>query len=88
MFTMTGTGPVRTFLNPAGFVHEVITVRAVTGLQPMGPAFERDSWFSDYAWTMAHCIACSAHLGWQFDRLGTGSPARFWALRRSCITES
>ena len=74
------------FVNPAGFLHEIVTLRAVVGLRLEGHSTAAHSWFDGYAWTIANCAACQTHLGWQFDALEPRSPSVFWGLRRIALT--
>lgn len=83
---MTGEGAVAVFVNPAGFFHDIVTVRVATGLLLVGPAVAEDSWFVGYTWTIAHCAPCGAHLGWQFDAADDVSPPVFWGLRRISLS--
>nr|CCA26756.1 myblike DNAbinding protein putative [Albugo laibachii Nc14] len=83
--TVTGT-----FVNPSGFVHQVMTLRRIcqesTSIDNLRCA--RDSWFPGYAWSIIHCRACFNHLGWQFDIIDTTAIelAQFFAYRRGALT--
>ena len=85
VFSMSAEGPVGAFVNPAGFLHEIVTVRAAVGLRLMGHAVEKDSWFAGYSWTIVICASCMAHLGWRFDAVEQQRPSVFWGLRRAAI---
>jgi hypothetical protein len=81
----------------------VLELLLVVGLcvihAPSAPAFKavaQDSWFPGYAWTVAYCATCFAHLGWRFTPVqpggnhqsrieGGGVP--FWGLRRGQLTD-
>jgi cereblon len=85
VFHMAADGPVAAFVNPGGFVHEIVTVRAVQEVRLLGPAVSEDSWFPGYTWTIGCCGGCGAHLGWRFDALAAQSPPVFWGLRRAAL---
>ncbi|XP_028402177.1 uncharacterized protein LOC114525155 [Dendronephthya gigantea] len=56
---------VQTFKNPEGINFDVITVSKAS-IQEHGDAHEKFSWFPGYAWKLAGCPRCRAHLGWTF----------------------
>ena len=87
VFSATKEGPVGAYINPAGFLHEIVTLRAVRGISLTGPAVAQASWCIGYTWTIAICMTCQAHLGWQFDATTDQMPPTFWGLRRAAITE-
>jgi cereblon len=79
-------GVVATHVNPAGYAHEVLTVRRARGLLHVGPATAEATWFPGWAWTVASCATCGLHLGWRFDATSPDlAPPRFWALRRAAL---
>jgi cereblon len=84
---MTAAGSAQTFLNPHGFVHEVVTVRWAENLEVAGSPTTEFTWYPGYAWQTAWCAACGAHAGWSFAAVGESDPARFWGLRRDAIAE-
>ena len=88
VFSASPDGPVGAYINPAGFVHEIVTLRAVTCVSLVGLAVAKASWFIGYTWTIAHCTSCQAHLGWQFNAMTGQTPSIFWGLRRASLTES
>jgi cereblon len=56
------------YVNPAGQVHDLLTVADVV---PNAVALEGEpsaefSWFPGFKWTVAVCVRCRQHLGWQF----------------------
>ncbi|KAJ8285755.1 hypothetical protein GJAV_G00030570 [Gymnothorax javanicus] len=57
---------VQLFENPNGFQFEVVTFMRADVLKHW-PADARFSWYPGYAWTVATCPRCSAHLGWAFQ---------------------
>ena len=85
VFSMSEHDAVSAFVNPAGFVHEIVTLRAAVGLRLVGHGTAEHTWFAGYAWTIANCASCRAHLGWQFDALEGQSPAGFWGLLRTAL---
>ena len=70
-------------VNPHGIEFRVLTFTEAPGAKVSGPATTEATWFAGYAWRMAACGACDAHLGWRFE--GAGSPNRFFGLIRSAI---
>lgn len=52
------------FCNPHGHVFEIGCFSAAFGVQAIGPASSFFSWFPGYAWRVAVCNGCRAHLGW------------------------
>ena len=65
---MSDEGAGGAYCNPAGLVHDVLTVGEVF---PNAVALEGEpsaefSWFPGFAWTVAVCVRCRQHLGWQF----------------------
>jgi cereblon len=84
---MTASGSAQTFLNPHGFVHEVVTVRWAENLKVEGASTTEFTWYSGYAWQAAWCAACGAHVGWSFVTVEENDPPRFWGLRRDAIVE-
>ncbi|CCI44896.1 unnamed protein product [Albugo candida] len=83
--TVTGT-----FVNPNGFVHQVMTLQRIcqesTSIDNL--RCTRDSWFPGYAWSIIHCRSCFNHLGWQFDIIDStvDQLAQFFAYRRGALT--
>lgn len=75
------------YVNPAGQVHDLLTVADVV---PNAVALEGEpsaefSWFPGFAWTVAVCVRCRQHLGWQFTaetRGGDASVSKTTTLRR------
>jgi cereblon len=85
LFTQDGAQVTRVFANPYGLLHEIVTVRRAQNLVPVGPATTEFSWFPGYAWEIALCAGCQAHLGWRFG--GSDEPREFWGLLRRELTE-
>ena len=85
VFSMAEKGPVGVYVNPGGFLHEVVTVSRVVGIEVLGDPTTEASWFVGYAWSLAHCVRCGEHLGWRFDAVEASRPASFWGLRRAAL---
>lgn len=54
--------PVQLFENPQGYQFEVITFKKAD-VRKHWPAEKHFTWFPGYAWTIATCPRCRAHLG-------------------------
>jgi hypothetical protein len=52
------------FCNPHGHVFEIGCFAQAPGVSAIGPASAFFSWFPGYAWRVAVCNGCRAHLGW------------------------
>lgn len=52
------------FCNPHGHVFEIGCFAHAPGVHAIGPASSFFSWFPGYAWRVAVCNGCRAHLGW------------------------
>ncbi len=57
------------FVNPAGFQYRIGCFAAAPGCMHGGPTESAFSWFPGWAWQVAACAQCRAHLGWIY-RLG------------------
>lgn len=57
---------IQLFKNPHGQHFELITVTSAN-VKSLGEAFEEHSWFPGYAWRVAVCPQCGAHMGWSFE---------------------
>lgn len=57
----------RVYCNPHGLLFEIVRVKSAPGCVCAGPAVSEFSWFSGYAWRIALCGGCAAHLGWRFE---------------------
>jgi hypothetical protein len=98
IFSMSNDGAAAgTFVNPGGFVHQIMTLREVHMERLFVDATRsaEDSWFPGYAWSIVHCGVCYNHLGWQFDCIESpqsssepNAPARFFGFRRTALTQS
>lgn len=54
-------------VNPSGVAFHVRCFRDAPGCGCVGDASSFFSWFSGYAWRIAICATCHAHLGWRFE---------------------
>ena len=59
-----------TFVNPGGFVHTIGCFVAAPGCAHLGPSETAFSWFPGWAWQVAVCASCRAHVGWIFRCAG------------------
>lgn len=48
MVVMSSDGPLNAYVNPQGYVHEIITVYNATGLALVGLPVREHSWFPGY----------------------------------------
>eukprot|EP00210_Caulerpa_lentillifera_P002120 g2034.t1 len=75
------------FVNPNGFVHDMMMLREVSGIRITGRETTEHSWFPGYAWVLAHCSHCLTHIGWMFKATRKNlEPSVFWGFSRSQIT--
>ena len=49
MLVMSTDGPLGAYVNPSGYVHEIMTLLKANGLALMGVPTEEYSWFPGYA---------------------------------------
>lgn len=45
MLVMSSEGPLSAYVNPGGYVHEIMTLYKANGLSLVGPAVAEYSWF-------------------------------------------
>ncbi|XP_004501096.2 uncharacterized protein [Cicer arietinum] len=84
MLVMSNEGPLGAYVNPDGYVHEIMTLYKANGLSLIGPAVTEYSWFPGYAWTIAKCTICRTQMGWLFTATSKKlRPNSFWGIR-SC----
>ena len=86
------TATAGAFVNPHGYVHDVLPVRDASNLSAHGQPTARDSWFAGHAWQIAHC-RCFAHAGWRFTAVPRATqlahlPVAFWGLRQGAFTHA
>ncbi|KAK9149339.1 hypothetical protein Scep_008096 [Stephania cephalantha] len=88
MLIMSSDGPLGAYVNPHGYVHEIMTFDKVNGVALIGRPDEKYSWFPGYAWTIATCATCEYQLGWLFTaRDKKLRPKSFWAIRSSQVAD-
>ncbi|XP_008809756.2 uncharacterized protein LOC103721361 [Phoenix dactylifera] len=88
MVVMSSDGPLNAYVNPHGYVHEVITVYHATGLALFGGPVKEHSWFPGYAWTSTNCAVCESNMGWLFTATKRNLlPKSFWGIRSSQVTD-
>jgi len=67
---------VHTFVNPAGHEFTITCFSEVPGARGEGEESTFWSWFRGFAWRIARCASCGAHVGWFFRR----EASVFWGL--------
>lgn len=88
MLVMSDEGPLGAYVNPHGYVHEIMTLYKAVGLALMGSAVKEDSWFPGYAWTIVYCATCECQMGWRFTATNKKlKPRSFWAIRSSQVAD-
>ncbi|KAJ0986400.1 hypothetical protein J5N97_004756 [Dioscorea zingiberensis] len=88
MLVMSSDGPLNAFVNPHGYVHEVITVYNANGLALLGRPDKKHCWFPGYAWTITYCATCESNIGWLFTaRKKNLLPRSFWGIRSSQVKD-
>jgi hypothetical protein len=58
------------FTNPQGITYQIGCFREAAGCAAIGEATLEYTWFRGYAWRIALCAHCRAHLGWRFQTEG------------------
>jgi hypothetical protein len=69
-----------TFVNPDGLVFELLGVREAPGSTTVGRPTLYWTWFAGYAWQVALCRGCGAHVGWAYS-----GESRFCGLIRDRV---
>ncbi|KAM7459344.1 hypothetical protein LguiA_036338 [Lonicera macranthoides] len=88
MLVMSNEGPLGAYVNPHGYVHEVMTLYKAVGLALIGSPVTEDSWFPGYAWTIVYCATCECQMGWRFTATNRKlKPRSFWAIRSSQVAD-
>ncbi|KAM3958326.1 protein cereblon isoform 1-T1 [Aphomia sociella] len=86
IFAMSSEGVHSNYTNLGGFMHDIVTVSRAAHTLLSGSASAEYSWFPGYAWTIACCAGCMAHVGWRFDALKRNlRPQRFYGLCRNYV---
>eukprot|EP01112_Ceratiomyxa_fruticulosa_P019265 TRINITY_DN6285_c0_g1_i2.p1 TRINITY_DN6285_c0_g1~~TRINITY_DN6285_c0_g1_i2.p1 ORF type:complete len:529 (+),score=110.04 TRINITY_DN6285_c0_g1_i2:143-1729(+) len=67
LFNISDEGSTGVYINPHGYIHEIVTVRKVRGLEEepifAGRPIEANCWFPGYGWKAINCINCRNHVG-------------------------
>ncbi|KAF3631473.1 hypothetical protein FXO37_27943 [Capsicum annuum] len=88
MLVMSSEGPLGAYVNPHGFVHEIMTLFKANGLVVIGTPVKEYSWFPGYAWSIAVCATCETQLGWLFTATKRKlKPRSFWGIRSSQLAD-
>lgn len=88
MLVMSSEGPLGAYVNPSGYVHEIMTLLKASGLALIGVPTEEYSWFPGYAWTVAYCATCEYQMGWLFTATNKKlKPRSFWGIRSSQVAD-
>ncbi|KAI7725231.1 hypothetical protein M8C21_005637 [Ambrosia artemisiifolia] len=88
MLVMSTDGPLGAYVNPSGYVHEIMTLLKASGLALIGVPTEEYSWFPGYAWTVAYCATCEYQMGWLFTATNKKlKPRSFWGIRSSQVAD-
>ncbi|XP_044598142.1 protein cereblon isoform X1 [Cotesia glomerata] len=87
VFQMNEEGVQSAYCNPAGAIHETITLHKAQSLVlDNTPPSSEYSWFPGYQWTIAHCGGCRSHMGWRFTAAQRDlKPQSFWGLTRTSL---
>lgn len=88
MLVMSSEGPLGAYVNPQGYVHEIITLYEANSLLLRGGPVKEYSWFPGYAWTIADCGTCESQMGWLFTATNKKlKPRSFWGIRCSQVAD-
>lgn len=88
MLMMSSEGPLGAYVNPGGFVHEIMTLYKANGLALTGVPIKEYSWFPGYAWTISNCATCETQMGWLFTATNKKlKPSLFWGIRSSQVAD-
>ncbi|CAH0719350.1 unnamed protein product, partial [Brenthis ino] len=86
IFAMSSEGVHSNYTNLGGYMHDIVTVSRASNTELSGAPSAEFSWFPGYAWTVALCAACMAHVGWRFDATRRAlRPQRFYGLCRNYV---
>lgn len=86
VFAPPGSSAVAAYANIFGQLREVVALRRAEGLIFGGEASTELTWFSGYAWRVAGCASCRAHLGWRYEATEPAlEPEVFFGLLTSAI---
>ncbi|KAF3791845.1 cereblon protein [Nymphaea thermarum] len=89
MLVMSRDGPSNAFVNPHGYVYEIMTLKNTKGLVRLGGRVTEHSWFPGYAWTIVNCATCESNMGWLFTATNKRlQPRSFWGIRSSQLADN
>uniref|UniRef100_A0A182MDL1 Protein cereblon n=1 Tax=Anopheles culicifacies TaxID=139723 RepID=A0A182MDL1_9DIPT len=89
MFAMSKQGVQTSYCNPAGHVHDTLTVHKTkeNSTLPVDRPSTNYSWFPGYSWQIIVCANCRQHLGWKFvAEKKNVLPKSFYGLSGTNIT--
>ncbi|XP_035911574.1 protein cereblon homolog [Anopheles stephensi] len=89
MFAMSKQGVQTSYCNPAGHVHDTLTVHKTkeNSTLPVDRPSTNFSWFPGYSWQIIVCANCRQHLGWKFvAEKKNVLPKSFYGLTGANIT--
>jgi hypothetical protein len=69
-----------TFVNPHGIAFHIGCFAAAPGCVHLGGTEEAFSWFPGWAWQVAACGRCRAHVGWIYRAIGGLAGQQFHGL--------
>ncbi len=81
--TTRNNSHIHTFANPHGHVFTIGCFAGAPGCGHPGPDVTEFTWFPGFAWRLAVCGKCLAHLGWLF----TGTDSSFYGLVLDALIE-
>lgn len=70
-------------VNAHGYVHRVGCFREADGAVEATEPTRAWTWFPGYAWQIAVCRRCGAHVGWRFVREGDA----FWGVALDAVRD-
>ncbi|GLT85455.1 hypothetical protein SLE2022_036450 [Rubroshorea leprosula] len=88
MLVMSSDGPLAAYVNPDGYVHEIMTLNKANGLAIRTRPYTEYSWFPGYAWSIINCANCETQMGWLFTATNKNlKPRSFWGIRTSLVAD-
>ncbi|MCB9763360.1 MAG: hypothetical protein H6739_26575 [Alphaproteobacteria bacterium] len=57
----------RAYMNPHGYVREIVVVSRARNLTGDGRRVAAFSWFPGHTWEIMCCAGCLGHVGWRFE---------------------
>ncbi|XP_038699234.1 uncharacterized protein LOC119996613 isoform X2 [Tripterygium wilfordii] len=88
MLVMSTDGPLGAYVNPNGYVHEIMTLYRANGLALWGHPQTEYSWFPGYAWTITNCATCETQMGWLFTATKKNlKPKSFWGIQSAQVAD-